>query len=281
MNGYAHKCLLLAAAVALNAQTPKPEFEVVSVRALGPVARGAAQASRVTGGPGSSDPERIVYSNVPMQQLIVTAYDVGRDQISGPEWATADDVRDADRFDISAKVPPGATAENVNEMLRNLLTQRFQLTLHRVTKEFSGYGLVVSKGGSKLKASAGPPTASEWLTPAGGAISPQLAKDGFPLLFPRLNMGIWLSANNEVRDRFRDYPISELVDQLTLMLHAHVVDNTGLAGKYDFTLTVELPANGMSGVVPHIPGQRVSLTKDPPTPAQEDGVAIISAASEN
>ena len=35
MNGYTHRCLLLAAALALNAQSTKLEFEVAAVQALG------------------------------------------------------------------------------------------------------------------------------------------------------------------------------------------------------------------------------------------------------
>jgi len=279
MNANTRKCLLIGIGLTLNAQKAKLEFEVASVRALGQVEGGAAQVARITGGPGTADPERITYSHVPMQQLIVTAYDVGRDQISGPDWAAGDDVRNADRFDITAKVPAGATAEQVAEMLQNLLAERFQLTLHRVTKEFSGYSLAIAKGGSRLRESAGPPSASERLTPSdGGAISPQLARDGFPSLFPGLNMGMWSNAR-ETRNRFRDYPLSGLVNQLTLILHAHVADKTGLTGKYDFTLQFELP-QGMLPMWPLLPGQLVSLTAGPPTAAQQDGVATVSAAME-
>jgi uncharacterized protein (TIGR03435 family) len=277
MNAYARKCLVIGVAVSLSAQTAKLEFEVASVRALGPVEGGAAQAARITGGPGTNDFERITYSHVPMQQLIVTAYDVGRDQISGPDWATTDDVRHADRFDITAKVPAGATKEQVAGMLQNLLAERFHLTLHRVTKEFSGYALVVAKGGAKLRESAGPPADSERASPVAGKA--ELAQDGFPPLFPGLNMGMWANAS-ETRNRFRDYPLSGLVNQLTLILHAHVVDETGLTGKYDFTLQFELPPNGMLPMLPLFPGQLVSLTAGPPTPAQQDEVATVSAAME-
>jgi uncharacterized protein (TIGR03435 family) len=281
LNGHRHKCLLLGVALALNAQSTKLEFEVASVHPLGQVPPTPQLAGRVTGGPGSSDPGRIIYSREPMVQHIELAYDVGRDRISGPEWIGMDNSRLAVRFDITAKVPSGTTPEQVKEMLRNLLAERFQLSLHRVTKEFSGYALVVAKGGAKLRESAGPPADSERGSLASGQV--ELAQDGFPLLFPGFNMGASVK-DRVVRDRFRDYSLAELADQISVMVQAHVTDKTGLAGKYDFTLQFETPPNGlileMTAMVPHVPGQPVGLIMGPPAPGQEDGVAIISAAME-
>ena len=48
-----------------------PRFEVASVR---PVAAPARFAVNITGGPGSSDPERIAFSGVPMIRLLMSAY---------------------------------------------------------------------------------------------------------------------------------------------------------------------------------------------------------------
>jgi uncharacterized protein (TIGR03435 family) len=214
-------------------------------------------------------------------QLIELACGVGLDRISGPEWIGMDNPRAADRFEITAKVPAGTTREQVAEMLRNLLTQRFQLTLHRATKDFSGYALVVAKGGAKLRESAGPPADSERAAPLEGKA--EFAQDSFPMLFPGFNMGASVK-DRAVRDRFRDYSLAGLADELTVMLHAHVIDKTGLSGKYDFNLQFETPPNDftlmMSAMLPHVTGQPVGLSKDPPTPAQEDGVAIISSAME-
>lgn len=283
MNGFSHKCLLMGIALALNAQNAKLEFEVASVHAVGQVPPTAPLAGRATGGPGSSDPERIIYSREPMVQLIELAYGVGQDRISGPDWIGMDNPRRADRFDITAKVRAGITQEQVAEMLRNLLAERFQLTVHRVTKEFSGYALVVAKGGAKLRESAGPPADSE----RGSLTSRQveLAQVGFPMLFPGFNMGASVK-DRVVRDRFRDYSLPELADQVSVMLRAHVTDKTGLAGKYDLTLQFETPPNvlgllmEMTAMVPHVHGQPVGLSKGPPDPAQEDGVEIISSAME-
>jgi uncharacterized protein (TIGR03435 family) len=61
-----------------------------------------------------------------------------------------------ERYDIAATVPPGATREQLNLMLRNLLAQRFELTLHHQQKEFPEWELTIAKGGPKLKPTAYP-----------------------------------------------------------------------------------------------------------------------------
>ncbi len=281
MHVYKLKCLMIGAVVSLSAQTPKLEFEVAAVQALGQVAPTALLTGHITGGPGSGDPERIIYSREPMLNLIELAYGVGRDRIAGPEWIGMDNPRQADRFDITAKVPAGTTQEQVAEMLRSLLAERFQLAVHRVSREFSGYALVVAKGGAKLRESAGPPADSERAALVGGKA--EVAQDGFPYLFHGLNMGASVKSR-VVRDRFRDYSLTELAEELTIMLGAHVADRTGLTGKYDFALEFQAPENGLglllSAMLPHAPGQPVSISRTGPNPAQEDGVAIISSAME-
>lgn len=134
----------------------KLQFEVASVRVSGPVPQGTPlRGGMARGGPSTSDPERITYERALFRQLLMDAYGVQRDQIKGPEWATADVNERGALFDISAKVPPGTTKAQAATMLQNLLAERFQLTLHHETAQFSGFTLVVAKGGSKLKESGG------------------------------------------------------------------------------------------------------------------------------
>ena len=97
------------------------------------------------GGPGSPDPGQITYSNVSLKNGSDDAYEVKGYQITGPKWL------DSERFDIVAKIPKGATKEQFQMMLQNLLAERFKLTLHRETKELPIYALVVGKGGPKMK----------------------------------------------------------------------------------------------------------------------------------
>ena len=81
------------------------EFEVASVKPAAPQSPGRIMIG-MRGGPGSGDPGRITYNNISLRDLMTDAYGVKRSQISGePSWL------DTERFDITAKVPPGATKE--------------------------------------------------------------------------------------------------------------------------------------------------------------------------
>src|SRR5580700_7935815 len=133
----------------LHAQT-HPKFEVASVKASAPRDAGFLVVS-ISGGPGTSDPGQFHCSNTSLQDLLQRAYGVSprdqRQRISGPGWMSTE------RFDIAAKVPAGATKEQFNLMLQNLLTERFQMVWHREEREIAGYALRVVKGGPKMKES--------------------------------------------------------------------------------------------------------------------------------
>src|SRR4029077_19782644 len=96
------------------------------------------------------------------------AYDVKTYQITGPDWLTA---LSAPRFDIVAKMPEGTNKDQVPEMLRTLLAERFKLTIHRENKEQSVYALVVAKGGHKMK-EAEPLPVAPTTSPDGGPAPP-------------------------------------------------------------------------------------------------------------
>src|SRR5205814_5568237 len=77
------------------------------------------------------------------------------------------DSMKSQRFDILAKMPEGATKEQVPEMLQALLAERFQLKVHRENREQSIYALVVGKGGPKLKEAAPDPETPPAPAPGG------------------------------------------------------------------------------------------------------------------
>src|ERR1039457_3488136 len=81
------------------------QFEVASVKPSPPPAAGRNAAIVVRGGPGSSAPALARFDNIDLFSLVTMAYGIGRYQLSGPEW------RSAARFDINARVPPGATRD--------------------------------------------------------------------------------------------------------------------------------------------------------------------------
>jgi uncharacterized protein (TIGR03435 family) len=277
---------LMLSAMPLPAQDAKLQFEVASVRASAPAPRGTPQrGGSARGGPGTSDPERLTYERTLFMQLLMNAYGVERDQIKGPDWVTAGAVDGGALFDMSAKVPPGATKEQVAIMLQNLLKERFKLSLHHEKVEASsGFALLVAKSGPKLKQSAGPLKESEQgKVGTAGRVNLQSEKDGFPNLFPERNMGGTFK-DGTVRMRFRDYGMSDLVEQFSFMLAVHMMDKTGLSGKYDFTLEFTPPENGFTvgigATLPLSPGRKAPLNRRGPDPGQLDSVPIVSSAME-
>ncbi len=65
----------------------------------------------------------------------------------------------SERFDINAKLPAGTATKDVPEMLQALLEDRFQMKMHRESKELPVYSLVVAKGGLKMQDS--PPDSAQ------------------------------------------------------------------------------------------------------------------------
>src|SRR5580693_752688 len=139
--------LLLVAGAAFG-QTPAPtlEFEVASIKPAGTLDPAKMMSGEMHVG-FKVEGARVDIGFLSLSDLIGIAYKVKSYQISGPDWMAAQ------RFDIMAKLPEGATKEQAPEMLQALLAERFKLTIHRSSKENQIYALVVGKNGPKLKES--------------------------------------------------------------------------------------------------------------------------------
>ena len=92
------------------------------------------------------DPRLVALSHVSLQNLMAQAYLIKNFQISGPDWL------DTDRFDIVARLPDGATREQLPAMLQSLLKERFHLAVHQDKRTMTAYVLTPGKDGAKLKA---------------------------------------------------------------------------------------------------------------------------------
>ena len=139
--------LLAWAVICSYAQTTAPpSFEVASIKPT--ASSDPARSGRMTGGPGTSNPGEFTASGFPLRMLITRAYDLQYDDsnlVLGPPSL------DRDKYDIVAKVPLGAKADQLTAMLRSLLAERFGLVAHWEQRELPSYDLVVAKGGSKLR----------------------------------------------------------------------------------------------------------------------------------
>jgi uncharacterized protein (TIGR03435 family) len=148
--------LALAIAIfapAILAQSPKPKFEVASIR---PCEDGASDA-RIANGNGGPSPGRLDLRCQSLKALIDRAYinfadgheHVWAPQVAiegGPSWI------DSDRYRIEAKPENPQSRGTMNgPMLQALLEDRFKLRLHRQIREIPVYALTVAKGGPKLR----------------------------------------------------------------------------------------------------------------------------------
>jgi uncharacterized protein (TIGR03435 family) len=185
------------------------------------------------------------------QQIISIAYGVESFQFSGgPSWLPSE------RFDIQAKMDAATTgalaklsqAQRVlaqQQMLQALLADRFQLTVHRETKEGTIYTLVIAKGGPKLQeAKPGDPGADNMTSKSSGDLTAQAV------------------------------PIARLVRNLTQMLGHPVLDKTELKGVYDFKLQFT-PDDRLQSTSPLAPNARL-----PEPPADSNAPSLFDALQE-
>ncbi len=184
-----------------------PAFEVASIK-LRPPVPGPLRASTGVG------PAGIHYSNVTLKASIRTAYDVPAYLIAGgPDWSNRE------RFDIVANAAAPAPRAELMRMLQTLLEDRFQLKVHRESRESPVYALTVAKSGLKLHEGQ-----ADGATEIGGS---KHAVDS------------------------RGMTMKALAGALTGMLQRlgrPVIDMTGLTGLYDITLDVPNDENAQGDI---------------------------------
>jgi len=212
-------CVLLLLTTIAAAQA-NPQFEVASIHPA------AEQLSQTAVGVHIDD-SRVRITGLTLKLYVGLAYGLKPQQIVGPDWLGQP------RFDIAAKIPEGASRDQMPLMMRALLADRFGMKSHHETREFPVYALTVAKEGLKIEPSAaadapaGRPPAVD--VTSGGSAAGSGADLGRGSSF-------WL-ANNRLEIRKMTMPtIAEL---LTRLSDRPVIDATGVSGSYD--LTLELP----------------------------------------
>ncbi len=212
-----------------------PAFEVATVKRSDPDSSGRYNRME--------NDHRFVAKNYPLRLLLAVAFDLTPKAVTGgPEWI------DSELFDVEA-VTPGPkrpTPDAYRAMLRQLLTERFQLQFHRQDKEFAIYALSVAKGGPKLQPAADP----DAITNVVCTVEP-----GQVVLPAR---------NATMRD-------------LTLMMqravfNRPVVDRTGLTARYDFTLEWRPDETQFGGGLPAGPDD--AAAKPPLLEAMRDQLGL-------
>jgi uncharacterized protein (TIGR03435 family) len=190
-----------------------PSFEVATIKPSDPAIPG--NWFRVNG-------RNFTTHNISLTGLIKFAYGVQQKQIlNQPDWM------DKDTYDISA-VPNAEGRPNDKQwkgMLQKLLADRFQLKFHHDQRELPVFALTLGKDGAKNMAE----------NTSGGDL-PGMFFQGTP-------GGIMLPARNATMKDFTGL-LQEVV------LDRPVVDQTGLKGRYDFTVKWAPDESQFGGHVP-------------------------------
>jgi uncharacterized protein (TIGR03435 family) len=273
--------LSLLFAAAAWAQTD-PAFEVASVKKADPLDVNTVTSGQMNLGM-TIDAARVDIRALSLTELLRMAYKVKTFQISGPAWLGID------RFDINAKMPPGATRDQVPEMVQALLAERFGLTLHRSTTEQSVYALTVVRSSSKLRESppdsalpaAAPATPTAPAPTDGGpqvhAVATSTTKGVVTSSGPNGTVRM-IPAENGMRLELTKMNTAGMVEILGRFVDRPVVDMTGLKGRYDVTLDV-----GMEDLISFARGSGVNVPLRSPSDsgrASEPGSSSIFGAIE-
>jgi uncharacterized protein (TIGR03435 family) len=209
----------------------------VAVMKLHPGGSPEGSVTTQTGGPGTSDPTRISIINRTLHRLLIESYGLIGYQLKDPPEL------DQVRYDITAKIPAGATEQDVRLMMQNLLIERLQLKVRHEHQVVPVYALLIRKGGPKFK-------------PSGEPVDP--AKQG---------MSRSSTAAGSIKLVAAGQTIPQLVSALFQQTDHPIMDMTGLTGKYDFTLTFA--------------SRRASeLSTTPPDARADDAPAIFQALQE-
>lgn len=279
---------LLLSTAALVAQTApaSPTFDVASVRPSAPLdpakMQAEMQAGRAPKFGARVDASRAEYNYMSLRDLIANAYGVKPYQITGPDWLAAQ------RFDIVATMPQGATKDDAPKMLQALLSERFKLAAHLETQEHPVYALIVAKGGPKLKEATPNPPLDPDAPLKSGELKMQTA-DG-PIRVMRNSDGSStanMGAKGIMTQRFdgqylhldsSSVTMQGFADMLTNFMTMggsggrQVIDATGLKGNYQVSVELSL-AELMSAA-------RAAGVNIPPPPPPPGGGAAGAATAE-
>jgi uncharacterized protein (TIGR03435 family) len=221
----------IPAAAQQQADAPKLEFEVATVKPSAPGGRGGG----IKPMPGGQTYEA---SGVPVKLMIRLMFHLNDSQISGgPDWLNSDP------YDVQAKADAPHSLEELHVMFQNLLIDRFKLQFHWDTRTLPMYALVVDKSGSKMKADPNPQTYDHFSIEPGG---------------------LFTFRGNQCSMSYLAWFISQRPQ-----IGRPVVDESGLPGLYDFDLAFlpELPPGvGTDGM---INGQPIPALPDLTTALRE------------
>ncbi|MFZ0339308.1 MAG: TIGR03435 family protein [Terracidiphilus sp.] len=151
--------------------------------------------------------DRFSLDDQTVSRMIAFAFATNQNQIvDAPSW-----IRD-EHYDMDGTTSFAAdpSVPEQQQLIRKLLADRFDLSFHREKRELGVYALVVAKGGPKLVTAAHPDA------------QPSQHNEGH---------------GTQTTRSFTSAAMSDFVLTMQFFLDRPLVDQTGLTGRYDFSLT--------------------------------------------
>ena len=236
----------LLAATAASAQapaaTPAAAFDVASVKPSNPSpdpTNPLSQIALMLPQPGG----RFTATNTPLRMLIMAAYELKQDaQLTGGPPAML-----AAKYDITARAAGTATLamKELPQLLRSLLADRFKLKAHTESRELPLYDLVLARSDGRLGPELRPSksecskadelAADQGAALAKGDLASFVGKPG-PCMVTTDTSGGPLN----LMMRGDGQEMKQLVEVLSQLTGRAVRDKTGLTGRYDFAMTMDL-----------------------------------------
>ena len=214
---------------------PAPKFEVATIKSADPNAQG--EFIRIP------SPGRLNVTNMSLLKLIRFAYSEGLgtdlEITGGPNWL------DRDRFDVEAKAEGPATPNDLRQMMRTLLAERFALKSHSETKEVNVYALVLARADGKLG-----PKVQPWDGKCNGREPPPAQPNSTRVL----RCAALFRPPGMVLEGASMAVLAEMLSTPPPNLGRLVVDRTGLTGEFNLQLEFQfLPPNLNGQVLPDDP----------------------------
>jgi uncharacterized protein (TIGR03435 family) len=271
--------LWIGAGPSVVAQTPAgPAFEVASVKPSNPNPDPTNPLSTIAlmlPQPGG----RFRATNVPLRMLIMAAYELKQDaQLAGgpPALLSA-------KYDITARTSDTATPgmKELPQLLRSLLAERFKLKTHTDSRELPLYDLVLARSdgrlGPELKPSQSDCSKADEVAAEQAAALAKGDVAGFVGKPRPCSVSTDPSGGPlNIMMRGDGQEMKQLVEVLAQFTGRTVRDKTGLTGRYDFAMKLDLQmvlalAQKMGANVPA--GAAASLP-------ESDGSSLMTALNE-
>ncbi len=226
-------------AMAVLGQTARPQFEVISIKPAG-----SAEAPIIRSLPGQ------LTASASLRALMQGAYDVQPLQIvGGPEWIGSE------QYEVDAKAAGNPDRAQTLLMLQSLLEDRFQLRVHRESREMPVYALVAGRQGLQLPSPANRSCGED--TELLGTLAAPGTRMEVPgqavTAAPRCGRLDVTLETGGARLRGDKVPMAEFVRVLSRVLGRTVTNRTGFSGAFDVKLDF-LPDDTTLGLPPPPPG---------------------------